>query len=217
MSTSGHEGFYSLHVFSSSSSLNFTRIPKDRKNSRSKSWVLNNNGRMGKLQKGYLMKANRQLVLTIAALLATANFAFAQDASDAPQKTEVVSTGSPAWTPLPKVKTSKREQQIIDKVTKTIKTQFDSIQSSFGQLDKDKNQKLDSSEISQLLKRAKIKGLTRVIATSRLLARYDRTDDDFVDWQEYEFAVNKAIEKAAERAREIASAKKKPTPSSKTE
>lgn len=155
------------------------------------------------------MKANRQLVLTIAALVATANFAFAQDGSEAPSKTEKVSTGNPVWTPLPKVKTSKREQQIIDKVTKTIKTQFDSIQSSFGQLDKDKNQKLDSSEISQLLKRAKIKGLTRVIATSRLLARYDRTDDDFVDWQEYKFAVNKAIEKAAERARAIASAKKK--------
>lgn len=160
------------------------------------------------------MKINRKFLLTIAGLIATANVTLAQEDSSqlsktTPVSTTPVSTNVSRWSPLPKLKTSKREQQIIDKVTKTIKTQFESIQTSFKQLDKDNNQKLDSGEISQLLKRAKIKGITRVIATSRLLDRYDRTDDDFVDWQEYKFAVKKAIEKAAERAKAIASTKEK--------
>jgi len=151
------------------------------------------------------MKKIQKIVLSVTLALA-ANTVMAQEAAvlavlKNTSEVSNVSTDAETWAPLPKKKTSKREQQIIDKVTKAIKTQFESTKDSFLQLDKDNNDKLDSSEISQLLKRAKINGFTRVIAASRLIDRYDRTEDSFVDWREYEFAVNKAIEKAAEKAK----------------
>ena len=97
---------------------------------------------------------------------------------------------------LPKRPTSEREQQIVDKIVHVVTTKYDSVEQAFSKLDVDQNGKLCRSEVSGLLQLARLNRIVRVVATGRLIERYDVSDDDSIQWPEFNFAITKAIAKA---------------------
>ncbi len=101
---------------------------------------------------------------------------------------------------LPKLPTTEREQQIIDKIVEVVTTKYDSVEHAFSKLDLDQNGNLDRSEVSGLLRLARLGRIIRVIATGRLIDRYDVSEDDSIQWNEFNFAITKAIEKRARLA-----------------
>ena len=76
----------------------------------------------------------------------------------------------------PPRKATQREQQILDKTLKVI-GRFKSQQDAYKKLDKDHNCQLDKTEVSRLLKYAKINGFVRAIASGRLITQYDLSHD----------------------------------------
>ena len=97
---------------------------------------------------------------------------------------------------LTKRQTSEREQQIVDKIVHVVTTKYDSIEHAFSKLDVDQNGNLDRSEVSGLLQLARLNRIVRVVATGRLIDRYDVSDDDSIQWPEFNFAITKAIAKS---------------------
>ena len=157
------------------------------------------------------MKQRNEFVkLAAAAMLVATTFATTATAQDdskisqeaVPQANEsCFYEGEKIVDNLPKHEPSKREQQILDKTIRVI-NRFESQKHAFSKLDQDNNCKLDRSEINRLLSYAKINGFTRAIASGRLISRYDLSNDGFVQWREFHFAVEKALAKQA--AKELA-------------
>jgi len=97
---------------------------------------------------------------------------------------------------LPKRPTSAKEQKIVDKIVHVVTTKYDSIEQAFSRLDVDQNGKLCRSEVSGLLQLARLNRIVCVVATGRLIDRYDVSDDNSIQWPEFNFAITKAIAKA---------------------
>jgi len=97
---------------------------------------------------------------------------------------------------LPKRPTNANEQKIVDKIVHVVTTKYDSIEQAFSKLDVDQNGKLCRSEVSRLLQLARLSRIVCVVATGRLIDRYDVSDDDSIQWPEFNFAITKAIAKA---------------------
>ena len=97
---------------------------------------------------------------------------------------------------LPKRPTTEREQKIIDKIVNVVTTKYDSVEQAFSKLDVDEDGNLDRSEVSGLLRLAKLNRIVRMVAIGRLIDRYDVSDDDSIQWPEFNFAITKAIDKS---------------------
>ena len=110
--------------------------------------------------------------------------------------------GDPIVDNLPKRPTSKNEQHIIDKILHLVTEELKSQKLTFSHLDKDHNCKLDRSEVSELLRESHISGIVRLIATGRLIDRYDLSNDGYVEWREFHFAIDKALKKRAQKQAE---------------
>ena len=100
---------------------------------------------------------------------------------------------------LPKRATSKSEQRIIHKIIHFVTHDFKSQQAAFLDFDRNHDCKLDKSEVSQMLSDSHVNGFVRLFATTRLIDRYDVSKDNYVEWPEFHFAIDKAIKKQAER------------------
>jgi len=157
------------------------------------------------------MNLRNKLTLTACLLMAAlaSTSVIAQDVDsktqtvpEAVEKQETKSSEAESWSfdDLPKRPTSAREQEIIDKIVGVVTKKFDSIEDAFSNLDLDENGKLCRSEVSRLLKLAKLSRLVRVIATGRLIERYDVSKDESIQWPEFNFAITKAIDKAEKLA-----------------
>ena len=109
---------------------------------------------------------------------------------------------------LPKRPTSAREQQIVDKVVNVVTSKYDSVEDAFSKLDLDDNGNLDRTEVTGLLKLARLSRIVRVVATGRLIDRYDVSKDDSIQWPEFNFAITKAIDKADRLAKQTAQAQR---------
>lgn len=105
---------------------------------------------------------------------------------------------------LEKRPTSEREQQIVDKIVNVVTNKFDSSEDAFSSLDVDDNGKLCRSEVSSLLKLARLNRIVCIVATGRLIDRYDVSKDDSIQWPEFNFAITKAIDKADRLAKQTA-------------
>ena len=135
---------------------------------------------------------------SVVAQTSDTNSKTAPEASEVSAKQETEKSEEVNWSfdDLPKRPTSEREQQIIDKIVHVVTSQYDSVEHAFSKLDVDQNGNLDRTEVSGLLRAAKLSRLVRVIATGRLIDRYDVSDDDTIQWPEFNFAITKAMDKA---------------------
>ena len=109
---------------------------------------------------------------------------------------------------LAKRPTSPREQQIVDKIVNVVTNDYDSVEDAFSKLDLDGNGNLDRSEVTGLLKLARLSRIVRIVATGRLIDRYDVSNDDSIQWPEFNFAITKAIDKADRLAKQTAQAQR---------
>jgi len=148
-----------------------------------------------------MQKHNKTFKLAAVAMLISmisAASVGAQDVpKDSPEATKSASStcffeGEKIVDNTPKHENSKREQEIVDKTVGVIK-RFETQKDAFSYLDKDHNCQLDRSEISRLLSYAKINGFVRVIASGRLINRYDLSHDGAVQWREFHHAIDKAL------------------------
>lgn len=80
---------------------------------------------------------------------------------------------------------------ILNKIQILITNQFETPEEAFSFFDKDSDGKLKRSEIIKLLKEAEINGFIRGIVANKLVAGYDMSGDEYIDWEEFKTAVDK--------------------------
>jgi Ca2+-binding EF-hand superfamily protein len=83
------------------------------------------------------------------------------------------------------------EETILNKIQILITNHFKTPEEAFRFFDEDGDGKLKKSEIVQLLKQAEISGFLRGIVSSKLIEGYDKSEDTYIDWQEFKAAVAK--------------------------
>jgi len=84
---------------------------------------------------------------------------------------------------------------ILDKIQILITNKFETPEEAYNFFDEDGDGKLKKSEIVELLKKAEISVFLRGIVSSKLIEGYDKSGDEFIDWEEFKEAVGK-IKKA---------------------
>lgn len=154
------------------------------------------------------MKLKKSLHLSFVMLVAASTMtavASAQDKASEKNATQIATLShseracfadnEPIADNLPKRPTKKSEQQIIDKIIRFVTHGNRSQELAFLNLDHDHNCKLDKSEVSEMLSKSHVNGLIRLFATRRLIDRYDVSDDGYVEWREFHFAMDKALKK----------------------
>ena len=87
------------------------------------------------------------------------------------------------------------KDMILDKIQILITNKFETPEEAYNFFDEDGDGKLKKSEIVELLKKAEISGFIRGIVSSKLIEGYDKSGDEFIDWEEFKEAVGK-IKKA---------------------
>ena len=122
--------------------------------------------------------------------------------SSASQETENSEDSIWNFEHLEKRPTSAREQQIVDKIVGVVTSKYESVEDAFTNLDLDDNGMLDRTEVSGLLKLAKLSRIVSMVALGRLIDRYDVSNDDSIQWPEFNFAITKAIDKAEKLAKQ---------------
>ena len=80
---------------------------------------------------------------------------------------------------------------ILDKIQILITNKFKTPEEAYNFFDEDGDGKLKKSEIVELLKKAEISGFLRGIVSSKLIEGYDKSGDEFIDWEEFKEAVGK--------------------------
>lgn len=88
---------------------------------------------------------------------------------------------------------SSKEQQILDKIKIVITQQFETADAAFAYFDKDSDGKLNRSEITELLKKAEINRFLQGVVTAKLVEKFDESDNEFIEWSEFEEAVAKLV------------------------
>ena len=83
------------------------------------------------------------------------------------------------------------EEAIMNKIQILITNHFKTPEEAFSFFDADGDGKLKKSEIANLLKQAEISGFIRGIVSSKLIEGYDKSGDEFINWQEFKTAVDK--------------------------
>ncbi len=80
---------------------------------------------------------------------------------------------------------------ILDKIQILITNKFKTPEEAYNFFDEDGDGKLKKSEIVEMLKKAEISGFLRGIVSSKLIEGYDKSGDEFIDWEEFKEAVGK--------------------------
>lgn len=83
------------------------------------------------------------------------------------------------------------KDMILDKIQILITNKFQTPEDAYNFFDEDGDGKLKKSEIVELLKKAEISGFLRGIVSSKLIEGYDRSGDEYIDWEEFKEAVGK--------------------------
>ena len=83
------------------------------------------------------------------------------------------------------------KDMILDKIQILITNKFQTPEDAYNFFDEDGDGKLKKSEIVELLKKAEISGFLRGIVSSKLIEGYDKSGDEYIDWEEFKEAVGK--------------------------
>ncbi|MCM4154157.1 GTP-binding protein LepA [Arenibacter sp. N53] len=83
------------------------------------------------------------------------------------------------------------KEMILDKIQILITNKFKTPEEAYNFFDEDGDGKLKKSEIVEMLKKAEISGFLRGIVSSKLIEGYDKSGDEFIDWEEFKEAVGK--------------------------
>ncbi|MBC8770601.1 EF-hand domain-containing protein [Arenibacter sp. F26102] len=83
------------------------------------------------------------------------------------------------------------KDMILNKIQILITNKFETPEEAYNFFDEDGDGKLKKSEIVELLKKAEISGFLRGIVSSKLIEGYDKSGDEFIDWEEFKQAVGK--------------------------
>ena len=83
------------------------------------------------------------------------------------------------------------KESILNKIQILITNHYETPEEAFRFFDADSDGKLKRTEIVQLLKDAEINGFIRGIVASKLIEGYDRSGDEYIDWEEFKKAVDK--------------------------
>ncbi len=86
-----------------------------------------------------------------------------------------------------------KEQQILDKIKIVLTQHFESAEAAFAYFDKNGDGKLTKDEIYKLLKQAEINRFIQGIVASKLIEKFDESDNEFIEWREFETAVNQIV------------------------
>jgi len=84
---------------------------------------------------------------------------------------------------------SKKEKEILDKIKILLTQQFDDPQAAFDFFDKNADGDLSRSEIKSLLKDAKVSRFIRSVVATKLIDKFDESEDKRIAWTEFETAV----------------------------
>ncbi|NNF18963.1 MAG: EF-hand domain-containing protein [Flavobacteriaceae bacterium] len=83
------------------------------------------------------------------------------------------------------------KEDILNKIQILITHHFATPEEAYRYFDKDSDGKLKREEIIELLKKAEINGFIRGIVANKLIEGYDRSGDEYVDWEEFKAAISK--------------------------
>ena len=86
------------------------------------------------------------------------------------------------------------KESVLNKIQILITNHFDTPEGAFKFFDKDSDGKLNKKEIVKLLKEAEISGFIRGIISRKLVEGYDKSGDEYVDWEEFKAAINEIAE-----------------------
>ncbi len=81
------------------------------------------------------------------------------------------------------------KKQIVDKIRIVLTGNFETQEEAFSFFDKDSDGSLSKKEIVKLLKEAEISGFLRGIVASKLVNGYDFSDNNKIEWDEFERAI----------------------------
>lgn len=82
------------------------------------------------------------------------------------------------------------KDQILKKIEILITNHFRSPEEAFHFFDENGDSKLSKSEIKNLLKEAEISGFISGIVSSKLIEGYDKNDDKYINWDEFQAAID---------------------------
>jgi len=88
------------------------------------------------------------------------------------------------------------KDSILNKIQIMITNHFDTPEEAFSFFDKNSDGKLSRREIVKLLKEAEISGFIRGIVSRKLIEGYDVSGDEYVDWEEFKFAMDEIQEES---------------------
>ncbi len=86
------------------------------------------------------------------------------------------------------------KESILNKIQILITNHFETPEQAFAYFDQDGDGKLKKSEIVKLLKQARVNGFIRGIVAGKLIEGYDKSEDGYVDWEEFKAAVDEINE-----------------------
>jgi len=81
------------------------------------------------------------------------------------------------------------KDDILKKIEILITKHYKTPEEAFSFFDEDGNGKLSKDEIKKLLKKAEISGFIRGIVSSKLIEGYDKDNDGYINWKEFQKAV----------------------------
>ena len=83
-----------------------------------------------------------------------------------------------------------KEQEILDKIKIVLTQKFENPEAAFSFFDKDGDGTLNKKEIEKLLKEAEVSGFIRGLVASKLIEKFDNSEDENIGWEEFETAVS---------------------------
>lgn len=86
------------------------------------------------------------------------------------------------------------KKEILGKLKILITQKFDSAEDAFSFFDKNGDQKLNKSELVDLIKNAEINGFIAAMVAKKLLSEMDEDDDRKFSWREFKKAVKKLMD-----------------------
>jgi len=84
---------------------------------------------------------------------------------------------------------SKKEKEILSKIKILLTQEFDNPEDAFNFFDKNNDGDLVRSEVKSLLKKAKVGKFIRGIVSSKLIEKFDESDDERIAWKEFKSAI----------------------------
>lgn len=82
------------------------------------------------------------------------------------------------------------KESVLYKIQILITNHFETPEGAFKFFDRNSDGKLNTREIAKLLKEAEISGFIRGIISRKLIDGYDKSGDEYVDWDEFKAAID---------------------------